>query len=157
MSLQKVQKYFQSQGLADRVIVREKIGDTVENAAAAVGCKPEEIAKTMSFIQNDGPVLIVTAGDAKIDNPKYKARFGQKAVMVPGAELEALIGHTPGAVCPYELNPGVKVYLDISLKRFKFVHSSGGSLSSTVTLSPEELEKHSGALAWIDVCKLTAD
>jgi len=153
MAFEKVKEYFEGQGLAERVVVRAQIGDTVENAAQAVGCEPAQIAKTMSFMQNDGPVLIVTAGDAKVNNTKYKACFGQKAIMIPGDRLEELIGHEPGAVCPYAINEGVRVYLDESLKRFEVVYSSGGSLNSTVTISPVELAKHSGSLGWIDVCK----
>ena len=153
MAFEKVKDYFESVGLGERVIVRERIGDTVENAAEAVGCIPAQIAKTMSFMQNGEPVLIVTAGDAKINNTKYKARFQQKAVMIPFDQVEAHIGHEPGAICPYALSEHVRVYLDVSLKRFEEVHSSGGSLNSTVTLSPAELETHTSSEGWIDVCK----
>jgi len=153
MSYEKVKEYFESVGLGERVINRARIGDTVENAADAVGCDPAHIAKTMSFLQNDGPVLIVVAGDARVNNSKYKARFLQKAVMIPGDQVEALTGHGPGAVCPYALKKGVRVFLDVSLKRFDTVHSSGGSLSSTVSLSPTELEAHCAPVGWVDVCK----
>jgi len=153
MSFEKVKAYFNSVSLGERVVEREHIGDTVENAAHAVGCQPAQIAKTMSFLQSDVPVLIVTAGDAKVNNTKYKACFGQKAVMIPAGDLETLVGHKPGAVCPYVLNDSVSVYLDESLKRFEIVHSSGGSLNSTVSLSPAELEVHSNSSGWIDVCK----
>jgi len=153
MSYEKVKEYFNSVGMGERVIVRENTIDTVESAAKAVGCEPAHIAKTMSFIQKEEPVLIVTAGDAKVDNQKYKARFHEKAVMIPGDRAQALVGHEPGAICPFGINEGVRVYLDISLKRFKQVHTSAGSLNSTVTLSPTELETHSASAGWIDVCK----
>ena len=152
MAYEKVKQYFDSKGLGERVIVRESIGDTVGNAAKAVGCEPAQIAKTMSFLQSDGPVLIVTAGDAKVNNTKYKAAFAQKAVMIPGERLEELVGHEPGAVCPYAVKDGVRVFLDESLKRFSIVHSSGGSLNSTVSLSPAELEIYASSQGWIDVC-----
>ena len=153
MSYENVKEYFESVGLGERLIVRDRIGDTVENAAEAVGCQPAQIAKTMSFLQDDGPVLIITAGDAKVNNTKYKARFHQKAIMIPGDQVEDLIGHGPGAVCPYAIKSGVRVYLDESLKRFEVVYSSGGSLNSTVTITPTELEVHSASVGWIDVCK----
>ncbi|MEA4848509.1 MAG: YbaK/EbsC family protein [Clostridiaceae bacterium] len=153
MSYEKVKEYFNSIGLEDRVVVREHIGDTVENAAAAIGCEPARIAKTMSFMQNGKPALVVMAGDAKVNNTKYKACFQQKAVMIPGDQVEALIGHMPGAVCPFAINESVHVYLDVSLKRFDIVYTAGGSLNTTIELSLEELEKHSGHSGWIDVCK----
>lgn len=153
MSYEKVKEYFDSVGLADRVVVREHIGDTVEHAAQAIGCEPAHIAKTMSFIQNGEPALVVMAGDAKVNNTKYKACFHQKAVMIPGDEVETLIGHIPGAVCPFAINKNVKVYLDVSLKRFKIIYTAGGSLNSTIKLALEELEKYSAPAIWVDVCK----
>jgi prolyl-tRNA editing enzyme YbaK/EbsC (Cys-tRNA(Pro) deacylase) len=153
MSYEKVKAYFDGIGLGERVIIREHIGDTVEHAAQAIGCLPAHIAKTMSFMQNGEPTLIVMAGDAKVDNKKYKTDFHQKASMIPGERLETLVGHIPGAVCPFALNEGVKVYLDISLKRFEIIYTAGGSPNSTVTLSLEELEKHSASANWVDVCK----
>lgn len=113
MSYEKVKEYFESVGLADRVVVRERVGDTVEHAAQSIGCKPAQIAKTMSFIVNEKPLLIVMAGDTKVDNQKYKAHFHQKAIMLPGSEVEALIGHGPGTVCPFSLKNDIPVYLDI--------------------------------------------
>ena len=153
MSYQNVKSFFEKFNLGDRVVVREHIGDTVEHAAQAVGCKPEQIAKTMSLIQKENPVLICMAGDAKVDNAKYKAYFQQKAVMIPSDQVEQIIGYAPGAVCPFAINEGIKVYLDISLKRFSTVYISGGSLNSTVTLTIEELEKYAASIDWIDVCK----
>lgn len=153
MSYEKVKAYFEEAGLGERVVVREQIGDTVEHAAEAIGCKPEHIVKTMSFLLDGKPALICMAGDAKIHNPKYKACFHQKAVMVPGGQVEELVGHVPGAVCPFAVREGVKVYLDVSLKRFATVYTAGGSLNSTVKLTLEELEKYAAPEGWIDVCK----
>lgn len=153
MSYEKVKEYFDTVGLSERVVVRDHIGDTVEHAAQAIGCEPAHIAKTMSFIQNGEPTLIVMAGDAKVDNKKYKAFFHQKAAMLPSDQVESLIGHAPGAVCPFAIIEGVKAYLDVSLKRFEIVYTAGGSLNSTVKLTLEELEKHSAPTGWVDVCK----
>lgn len=153
MSYEKVKAYFEEAGLGERVVVREQIGDTVEHAAEAIGCKPEHIVKTMSFLLDGKPALICMAGDAKIHNPKYKACFHQKAVMVPGGQVEELVGHVPGAVCPFAVREGVKVYLDVSLKRFATVYTAGGSLNSTVKLTLEELEKYAAPEGWIDVSK----
>ncbi|MCI9134714.1 MAG: YbaK/EbsC family protein [Lachnospiraceae bacterium] len=153
MSYENVKKYFEQEGLGDRVVVREHIGDTVEHAAQAIGCKPEHIVKTMSFLLDGKPALICMAGDAKVHNTKYKACFHQKAIMVPGDQVEELIGHAPGAVCPFAVCEGVKIYLDLSLKRFSTVYTAGGSLNSTVKLTLEELEKFAQPECWIDVCK----
>ena len=153
MSYEKVKEYFDGVGLGERVVIREHIGDTVEHAAEAIGCEPARIAKTMSFIQDSKPVLVVMAGDAKVNNTKYKACFHQKAVMIPGDQVETLIGHVPGAVCPFAIHEGVNVYLDISLKRFDIVYTAGGSANSTIKLTLEELEKHSAPADWVDVCK----
>lgn len=153
MSYEKVKAYFNSVSLGERVLERERIGDTVENAAAAIGCEPERIAKTMSFSLGDEPILIVMAGDAKVNNTKFKAFFHQKAKMIPGELVESCIGHVPGAVCPFAVNEGVRVFLDISLKRFNTIYTAGGSLNSTVKLSLAELETHSASAGWIDVCK----
>ncbi len=153
MSFERVKEYFDGMGLGQRVVEREHIGDTVENAAISIGCKPEQIAKTMSFFVNDKPILIAMAGDAKIDNKKYKATFHKKAAMIPGDKVESSIGHIPGAVCPFAVNEGVDVFLDISLKRFDTIYTAGGSLNSTVTLSLNELETFAKPTDWIDVCK----
>lgn len=153
MSYERVKEYFEHFGLGERVVVREHIGDTVEHAAQAIGCEPAHIAKTMSFYADEQPILIVMAGDAKVDNKKYKACFHQKAVMIPGSQVEEEIGHIPGAVCPFAVNKNVSVYLDVSLKRFDIIYTAGGSLNSTVQLTLEELVKYAGAVSWIDVCK----
>lgn len=153
MSFENVKHYFTDAGLEERVIALDKSSATVEEAAEAIGCQPKQIAKTMSFFINEQPILIVTAGDAKVDNKKYKATFHQKAKMIPGEQVERHIGHAPGGVCPFAVNPGVTVYLDISLKRFDRVYPAGGSGHSAVNLSLAELETYSNYSEWIDVCK----
>lgn len=126
---------------------------TVELAAEAVGCEPARIAKTLSFKVGDTPILIVAAGDAKIDNPKYKAQFHTKAKMLTREEVEEKIGHAVGGVCPFAVNEGVEIYLDESLKRFETVYPAAGSSNSAIQMTMEELEKYSGSSRWIDVCK----
>ena len=153
MALEKVISYFDSIGLKDRVKVFDQSSATVELAAMAVGCEPAHIAKTMSFLLGDKPILIVTAGDARIENKKYKALFGQKAKMIPWDDVENYIGHAPGGVCPFEIKEGVDTYLDVSLKRFETVYPAAGSDNSAVALSIEELEKYSNSKEWIDICK----
>ena len=153
MSFENVKKYFDGVGFGRRVIALEKSSATVEEAARAIGCEPKQIAKTMSFLVEDKPVLIVTAGDARIDNKKYKDTFHQKAKMIPGEQVEQYIGHAPGGVCPFALKPGVTVYLDISLKRFERVYPAGGNGHSAVDLTIEELMKYSGFSGWVDACK----
>ena len=153
MALEKVISYFDSVGLKERVKVFDQSSATVELAALAVGCEPAHIAKTMSFLQGDKAILIVTAGDARIENKKYKALFHQKAKMIPWDDVENYIGHAPGGVCPFEIKEGVDTYLDVSLKRFETVYPAAGSDNSAVALSIEELEKHSHYKDWIDICK----
>ena len=153
MSIEKVKAYFAAQGMAERVMEFEVSSATVELAAAALSCEPCRIAKTLSFTVDGTPILIVAAGDAKVDNPRYKAQFGTKAKMLTPEEALALIGHAVGGVCPFATNAGVKVYLDESLKRFETVFPACGSSNSAIELTLPELEKHAGALAWIDVCK----
>lgn len=153
MSLEAVNQYFHSVGMEQRVMILEKSSATVEEAAEAIGCQPRQIAKTMSFFVNDKPILIVTAGDAKIDNKKYKDTFHQKAKMIPGDLVERYIGHMPGGVCPFAVNQDVTTYLDISLKRFARIYPAGGSGHSAVDLTVEELAFHSRSAGWVDVCK----
>lgn len=156
MSIEKVKKYFDSVGLGYRLKELEQSTATVEQAAIAIGCGPEKIAKTMSFLINGEAILIVTAGDARVDNKKYKITFQQKAKMIPGELVEDYIGHKPGGVCPFAINLEVKVYLDVSLKRFDLVYPAAGSSQSAVELSLEELEIHSACREWVDVCNLIA-
>lgn len=153
MSIEKVKAYFKTCGMENRVLEFPVSSATVELAAQAVGCEPGRIAKTLSFMVNERPVLIVAAGDAKIDNHKYKQQFGTKAKMLTADEAARLIGHAVGGVCPFAVNPGVTVYLDASLKRFETVFPACGSSNSAIELTIPELEKHSGYTAWVDVCK----
>ena len=143
----------EAKGFLDRVIEPEVSTATVELAAQALGVEPCRIAKTLSFLVDGHAILIVAAGDAKIDNPKYKARFGTKARMLTPDEAIALVGHAVGGVCPFGVNEGVTVYLDESLKRFAAVFPACGSSNSAIELTIPELEAYSGFTAWVDVCK----
>lgn len=153
MAIEKVKEYFNQFGMADRVQEFTVSSATVELAAQALHCEPCRIAKTLSFMVDGHAVLIVTTGDAKIDNPKYKAQFGTKAKMLTPDEAETLIGHAVGGVCPFGINDGVTVYLDNSLKRFETVFPACGSSNSAIELTIEELEKYSAFTAWVDICK----
>lgn len=154
MSIEKVRAYFAQFGMEDRILEFPVSSATVELAAQAVGCAPQRIAKTLSFMVADHPILIVAAGDAKIDNPKYKAQFSQKAKMLSFDQAAELIGHAVGGVCPFAVNEGVTVYLDESLKRFETVFPACGSSNSAIELTIAELEQYSGFDCWVDVCKL---
>ena len=153
MSFEHVKQYFQSANAADHLLTFEASSATVELAAQAVGCEPARIAKTLSFLTEEGPVLIVAAGDVKIDNQKYKAYFHQKARMIPRDEVEAYIGHEPGGVCPFAVKDGIRVFLDASLQRFDIVYPAAGSPNSAAKLTLKELETLSQCCHWIDVCK----
>ena len=153
MSFEAVKQYFEDYNMADRVMNLEQSSATVEEAAKAIGCEPCQIAKTMSFLTDNATILIVLAGDTKIDNKKYKAQFHQKAKMIPWDEVEEKTGHMPGGVSPFVVKEGVCVYLDKSLKRFERVYPAAGSGHSAVDLTVEELEKYSGYQQWIDVGK----
>ena len=154
MAIEKVREYFKKYGMDNRVQEFEVSSATVELAARALNCKPERIAKTLSFKVDEQPILIVVAGDAKIDNAKYKAKFNKKAKMLAFEEVETIIGHAVGGVCPFAINDGIKVYLDESLKRFETVYPACGSSNSAIELTIEELEKYSNYLSWVDVCKI---
>lgn len=153
MAIEKVKAYFAAFGMADRIREFDVSSATVELAAQALGCESCRIAKTLSFLVEGQPILIVAAGDAKIDNPRYKAQFGTKAKMLTPEEAETMVGHAVGGVCPFGVNEGVKVYLDESLKRFSTVFPACGSSNSAIELTIAELEKYSGFLSWVDVCK----
>jgi len=153
MSFEIAKEYLKKYGLENSVMEFTVSSATVEEAAKAVGCKEEEIAKTLSFIVEDKPILIVVAGDCKIDNSKYKAEFHKKAKMIPFSDVENLIGHSVGGVCPFGIKEGVTVYLDESLKRFDVIYPACGSSNSAVKLKIEELEKTSKYKKWVDVCK----
>ena len=153
MSIDKVKAYFKTKGMENRIQEFETSSATVALAAKALHCKEQRIAKTLSFHVGEKVVLVVAAGDAKIDNPKYKAFFGTKAKMLAFDEAERLIGHAVGGVCPFAVNDGVEVYLDESLKRFETVFPACGSSNSAIELSMKELEEHSNYVSWVDVCK----
>ena len=153
MAIEAVKNYFAQFGMADRVREFDVSSATVELAAQALGCEPCRIAKTLSFLVDGRAVLIVAAGDAKIDNPKYKAQFGTKAKMLTPNEVVELVGHAVGGVCPFGIKEGAAVYLDRSLERFETVFPACGSSNSAIELSIGELERYSGYTAWVDVCK----
>lgn len=154
MAIEKVKEYFKKYGIESRIREFDVSSATVELAAEALQCEPCRIAKTLSFLMGDSAILIVAAGDAKIDNPKYKAKFGTKAKMLAFDEVEASIGHAVGGVCPFAVNEGIAVYLDESLKRFETVFPACGSSNSAIELTLSELEKYSAYTEWVDVCKL---
>lgn len=153
MSLKKVKDYFRQWNMDHRVMEFDVSSATVDLAAQALNCEPSRIAKTLSFHVGDDIILVVSAGDAKIDNSKFKSTFQTKAKMLSYEEAEPLIGHGVGGVCPFALNEGVKVYLDDSLKRFDTVFPACGSSNSAIELSIQELEKYSNYLTWVNVCK----
>jgi prolyl-tRNA editing enzyme YbaK/EbsC (Cys-tRNA(Pro) deacylase) len=154
MSIERVREYFRHHGMEDRVLEFDVSSATVELAAEALHCEPCRIAKTLSFTVGGKAILIVMAGDAKINNAKYKAHFGAKAKMLTFEEVEQTIGHGVGGVCPFAVNEGVSVYLDESLKRFETVFPACGSANSAIELTIPELEKYSGFEEWVDVGKL---
>ena len=153
MSIEKVRTFFKAHGLEDRILEFDVSSATVELAAEALHCAPCRIAKSLSLMVGEHPVLIVAAGDARIDNAKYKAQFGTKAKMLTPQDAEVLVGHAVGGVCPFAVNEGVAVYLDVSLKRFETVFPACGSSNSAIELSIEELERYSSSVSWVDVCK----
>lgn len=155
MSAEKAKAHLEKFGFADRIKTLGQSSATVELAAQALGCEPARIAKSLTFSVNEEPVMIVTAGDVKIDNAKYKAKFGVKAKMLSPDNVLELIGHPVGGVCPFGINEGVSVYLDVSLKRFERVFPAAGSGNTAVDLSLAELEECSRSKAWIDVTKPT--
>lgn len=146
-------QYFEKQGMGGHIRQFDGSSATVELAAAAIGCQPEQIAKTLSFKQGDGCLLVVAAGDARIDNAKFKARFGMKATMLTAEQVLQHVGYPVGGVCPFALKQEVPVYLDESLKRFTTVFAACGSPNSVIQLTLEQLMLHSGSQTWVDVCK----
>lgn len=153
MSIEKAREYLKTYGLDTQIMEFPVSSATVAEAAKALSCEEKEIAKTLSFIVEGKPILIVAAGDAKIDNSKYKAEFHTKAKMIPFEEVEALIGHAVGGVCPFGVNKGVTIYLDESLKRFDTVYPACGSANSAIKLTVEMLDNITDHQKWIDVCK----
>lgn len=155
MSVESVKEYFSHYGIADRIQEFPVSSATVELAAQALNCAPERIAKTLSFKlkKADKSILIVTAGDAKIDNPKFKAFFSERALMLKADEVEATIGHPVGGVCPFGIHTGIPVYLDESLKRFETVYPACGAPNNAIELTIPELEQYTQFKEWVDVCK----
>lgn len=153
MAIERVRAYLEQYGAADRVLEFGVSSATVELVAKALGCEPGRIAKSLSFGVGEGYIVIVTAGDCKIDNAKYKAKFHAKARMLTPPEVEEHIGHAVGGVCPFGVNDGVAVYLDESLRRFGTVFPACGSSNSAIELTIEELERYSRCAEWVDVCK----
>lgn len=154
MALEEAKTYLVNKGYGDRIRIFEVSSATVELAAVAVGTEPARIAKSLTFMVGEQPVMIIAAGNAKVSNSKYKAYFHKKAKMLTRDEVNALIGHDVGGVCPFGIHDGVEVYLDVSLQRFNLVYPACGSSNSAVELTPNELDKLSGSKAWIDVCEI---
>ena len=154
MSIERGRAYFRALGIEDRVQEFTVSSATVELAAQALGVEAQRIAKTLSFMVDGKPILVVAAGDARIDNPKYKAKFATKAKMLTPEEAETLIGHAVGGVCPFGINDGVDVYIDKSVLRFETVFPAVGSSSSAIELTTDELFSYSNAIEWVDVCKV---
>ena len=152
MSIERVRAFMQEHGMEHRILEFDVSSATVELAAVAVGCEPARIAKTLSFMVDGGPVLVVAAGDAKVDNRRFKEQFHTKARMLTPDEAVTLVGHAVGGVCPFAVNDGVRVYLDKSLRRFRTVYPACGSSSSAIELTLDELQQLSGG-EWADVCK----
>lgn len=153
MSIEAVTAHLKNYQLEDRVHTFEVSSATVELAAQALGVAPARIAKTLSFLTKEGCVIVVAAGDARVDNGKYKQVFGEKAKMLPHEMVEEMTGHPVGGVCPFAVKEGTRIYLDESLRRFDIIYPAAGTANSAVEMNCEELEKASRAIGWIDVCK----
>lgn len=154
MAIERVKEYFRQYSMDNRIIELNESSATVELAAQALGCEPARIAKSLSFMVDGKAILVISAGDVKVDNAKYKAEFGTKAKMLTAEEVETMVGHAVGGVCPFGINEGVTVYLDESLKRFNTVFPACGSGNSAIELTIPEMEQYSGYYKWVDVCKL---
>ncbi len=153
MAIDKVKAYFRQYDMEGKVQEFDVSSATVELAAAALQCEPSRIAKTLSFLVSEHAVLIVAAGDMKVDNHKFKEQFATKAKMLLADQVEKMVGHAVGGVCPFAVNDDVTVYLDVSLQRFETVFPACGSANSAIELTIPELEKYSGYAGWVDVCK----
>lgn len=153
MAIENVKTYFRQFGMEEKVLEFAVSSATVELAAEALHCEPQRIAKTLSFLVAERPVLIVAAGDAKVDNHKFKEQFATKAKMLSPDQVEEMVGHAVGGVCPFAVKDGVTVYLDVSLKRFETVFPACGSANSAIELTIPQLEQYSGYTEWVDVCK----
>lgn len=153
MTNQKVFEWLKQKGFADRITEHAQTIDTVEHAAQQLGCSEAQIAKTLSFIVEQKPVIVVMAGDGRVNSSKFKAQFHVKPSMIARDQVEPLIGFAPGGVCPFSVPKEIPVWLDVSMKRFDFVHPAGGNEFTSVKLTPQELEQASDAAGWCDVCK----
>ncbi len=153
MSFIKVKKHLKAKGLEDKITIHKDTIDTVEHAAQQIGCTEAEIAKTLTFLVDDQPIIIVMAGDGRVNSSKFKAVFHTKPHMIPRDRVNELIGHEPGGVCPFGVNAGIPIWLDISMKRFAVVHPAGGDEYTSVALTIEEVEKAVDHVGWCDVCK----
>ncbi len=150
---EKVYKVLKVKGFSDRITEHKETIDTVEHAAQQIGCSEAEIAKTLSFMVDEKPVVVVMAGDGRVNSSKFKAQFHTKPSMVPRDRVQELIGLLPGGVCPFGIDKKIPVWLDVSMKRFDYVHPAAGNEFTSVTLTPEELQTASEAIGWCDVCK----
>ncbi len=153
MSRERAKKYLSKFGLENEVLEFNSSSATVAEAAKTIGCEEKDIAKTLSFLVNDKAIVIVVSGDSKIDNAKYRAEFHTKAKMIPFEEVENLIGHAVGGVCPFGVKEGVEIYLDVSLKKLQTLYPACGSSNSAIKLSVEKLEEITSPIKWVDVCK----
>jgi len=153
MRNEKVAEFLKAKGFEDRIEDHTETIDTVEHAALQIGCSEAEIAKTLSFIVDEKPVIVVMAGDGRVNSSKFKALFHTKPSMVPREQVSDLIGFLPGGVCPFGIKEDIPVWLDVSMKRFEYVHPAAGNDFTSVKLTPDELMKASGAIGWSDVCK----
>ncbi len=151
MAVERVKEYFTGTELDGKVIELEESSATVELAAHALHTEPDRIAKTLSYLVEDQPILVVVSGMSRVDNKKYKAQFHKKAKMIPFEEVNEYIGHAPGGVCPFAVKQGVKVYLDKSLQKYETVFPAAGSSTSALEISIDQLERYSGYLEWVDV------
>ena len=152
MAFEKAYDFLARRGYGDRVRTFSVSSATVELAANALGTEPARIAQSLTFVDGEGAIMVVCAGDVKVNSGKFKARFGVKAKMLTREQVHGMIGHDVGGVCPFGIPPGVEVYLDESMKRFDCIYPACGSDNSAVRLTPEELERLSGAVSWVDVC-----
>lgn len=148
-----VKDWLDNRGFGDRLTVHSETIDTVEHAAAQLGCSEAEIAKTLSFIVDDKPVIVVMAGDGRVNSSKFKSQFHAKPSMIPRDKVKELTGFEPGGVCPFGVKSNIPIWLDVSMKRFDYVHPAGGNEFVSVKLTPAELEKATDSVGWCDVCK----
>ena len=153
MSIEKAREYLKKYDLDSSILEFDVSSATVEKAAYAIGCMEAEIAKSLSFIVDEKPIIIVASGNSKVDNSKYKAEFHTKAKMIPFDQVETMTGHAAGGVCPFGVNENVTIYLDVSLKRYETIYPACGSSNSAIKLTPEKLEEITNYDKWVDVCK----